>query len=45
VNVVAAQLVEVPLPVVRDVPGRPGSRLAERVVLRRGERRTVAHLV
>jgi hypothetical protein len=38
-------LVEVPFPVVRHLPCRPGSRLAERVVLGRGERRALAHLV
>jgi hypothetical protein len=41
----AAWLVELPFPVVRHLPRRPGSRLAERVVLRRGERRAVSHLV
>jgi len=37
--------VEVPFPVVRHLPCGPGSRLAERVVLRWGERRTGSHLV
>ena len=33
------------LPVMGHHPCRPGSRLAERVMLGRGERRTLAHLV
>ena len=36
---------EVPFPVVRHLPCGPGSRLAERVVLRWGERRTLGHSV
>jgi hypothetical protein len=42
---VVVPLVEVPFPVVRHLPWRPRSRLAERVVLGRRERRTLAHLV
>lgn len=45
VSAVAEELVEVALPVVGHHPRRPGSRLAQRVMLGRGERRTVAHLV
>jgi hypothetical protein len=36
---------EVPLPVGRHLPGRPWSRLAERVMLGRGERWTLRHPV
>ena len=45
VNLVAAWLVEVQLPVVRHLACRSGSRLAERVVPGRGERRALTHLV
>ena len=44
-QLIAAWLVELPFPVVRHLPRRPGGRLAERVVLRWGERRTVSDLV